>query len=446
VNLRIDGPTIVTQQIMAMTRARGTIRVPADKPMAGDSATYFGRFAASFDLVVPPTKPIVGRVFDKASGKPLAGVTVHSRQISGRKGLHENLIRVTTDKEGRYRIGGLPKGQGNQIATYTKDLPYLPGVEWVPDTPGLAPVTVDFALHRGVRVTGRITDKATGKPVASGIEYFSLADNPHVKDVRLEDTNWSATNDDGSFSTVALPGPGIITVRSNYDRYRKGIGADRIKGNRVGGGFETLRTRPFLLHPVNYDVLMPIDPKPGADSITCDVELDPGRTVKGIVVGPDGKPLAGARVAGERPMHSFAGEPLTGAEFTLIYLGEDEPRLVQVMHEGKALAGSLVVRGNDKGPIRVRLEKWGSVTGRLVRPDGEPMTNVIIDIGNLLRVRPSKDGKFRVDGLAHNLNYNVSVIKEPGYGLEISGKNIKDITIKPGETKVLGDIEVKPME
>jgi RNA polymerase sigma factor (sigma-70 family) len=446
VNLRIDGPTIVTQQIMAMTRKRDMIRVPADKPMAGASATYFGRYAASFDLVVPPTKPIVGRVFDKATGKPLAEVTVHTWLISGMKGIHNNLIRVKTDKDGKYRIVGLPKGEGNRIATQVDDLPYLAAFESVPDTPGLEPVAVDFALQRGVWVKGRVTDKATGKTVASGIEYFALSDNPHLANVRLDDTNWHPTMDDGTFRTVVLPGPGILAVRSTYERYRKGIGADRIKGHRLEGGLETLRTSPYLLHPINYHVLVPIDPKPDAESITCDVVLDPGRTLKGIVVGPDGQTLAGAFVTGEKPMSSWSSEPLKGAEFTVESFGDDESRLIQAMHEGKKLAGSLEVHGKDKESVRIQLEPWGSLTGRLVKPDGEPMTNVVVDIGYHFRVRPGKDGKFRLDGLSRGLKYSVHVVKDPGYGLEISGKNIKDITIKPGETKDLGDIQVKPME
>ena len=81
--------------------------------------------------------------------------------------------------------------------------------------------------------------------MASGIEYFPLSDNPHLKNVRLDDSNWHGTKDDGTFRTVVLPGPGIITVRSTYDRYRMGIGADRIKGHRAEGGFELIRTRPY---------------------------------------------------------------------------------------------------------------------------------------------------------------------------------------------------------
>src|SRR5262249_49133667 len=153
------------------------------------------------------------------------------------------------------------------------------------------------------------------------------------------------------------------------ERYRKGIGADRIKGRRADGGFELILTRPYLLHPGNYHVLVPIDPQPGAGSITADAVLDPGRTRTGGVIGPEGRPLAGARVSGERPISFWANEVLKGAEFTVVSLGDDESRLVQVMHEGKHLAGWLVVRGSDKGPVRVHLEPWGSVTGRLVKPD-----------------------------------------------------------------------------
>jgi hypothetical protein len=431
-----------------MARPGETLRGFRDKGPADErGATYFGHYGAAFDLLVAPNKPVVGVVSDRATGKPLAGVTVHTRLVSGTAGLHDDLIRVTTDRDGRYRIVGLPKGQGNQIAARADELPYLPAVERVPDTPGLEPVTVDFALRRGVWVTGRVTDKATGKPVASGVEYFSLSDNPHLKGVRLDDTNWHGTRDDGSFRTVALPGPGIIAVRATYDRYRMGIGADRIKGHRDGGGgLELILTRPYLLYPGNYHVLVPVDPWPDAESITCDVALDPGRTLKGVVIGPDGQPLAGARVSGQKPMSSWGGEPLKSAEFTVECLGDDESRLVQVMHEGKQLAGWLTVRGSDKEPLRIPTEPWGSVTGRLVKPDGEPMTNVVIDIGHLLRVRAGKDGKFRIDGLSRGLKYSVRVIKDPGYVLEISGKDVTDLAIKPGETRDLGDIRVKPME
>jgi RNA polymerase sigma factor (sigma-70 family) len=454
VNLRIEGPTIVTRQVRAMTRRGDMIRVPEE--IGRNDVRIFTYCGTGFELVVPPTKPVVGVVRDKDTGKPLVGVTVRTHIVSGTNFLDENLIRVTTDKDGRYRIVGLPKGPGNQIAVTSADLPYLPAVETVPDTPGLEPVTFDFALKRGVWVKGRVTDKATGEPVAAGVKYFTLLDNPHAKEVSLDDSNSRFTKEDGSFRAIALPGPGVITVRAHHDRYRMGVGADRIEGHR-DENVDMILARPHLIDPRNYHVLVPIDPASDAESVTCDVALDPGRTVKGVVVGPDGQPLAGARVSGQKAMNYWDREPLKGAEFTILSLGDDESRLIQVMHEGKRLAGSLVARGTDKGPVRVALQPWGSVTGRLVTPDGEPLPGVQVSafasakkgettkFGFLPgRVSPGKDGKFRLDGLAPGLAYNLGVSKGY-YGLETEGPELKGLTIKPGETKDLGDIRVKPM-
>src|SRR5262249_4419917 len=281
--------------------------------------TFYG---TGFDLVLPPTKPVVGVVRDKATGKPLAGVKVHTYLTSGTPGLDENLIRVTTDQEGRYRLVGLPKGPGNEIAVRSDDLPYLRATAAVPDTPELEPVTVDFALQRGVWVTGRVTDKATGEPVAAGVEYYALVDNPNLKNTRLNGPNWYGTKDDGSYRALALPGPGLITVLSTHDRYRMGVGADAVKGPR-DPNVDLIIAQPHLVHPGNYHALVPINPEPGAESITCDVVLDPGRTLKGVVVSPDGQPLAGCQVSGQKAMNYWEREPLKGAEFTMLSLGAD---------------------------------------------------------------------------------------------------------------------------
>jgi hypothetical protein len=140
------------------------------------------------------------------------------------------------------------------------------------------------------------------------------------------------------------------------------------------------------------------------------VVLDPGRTLQGTVLGPGGKPLPGARLSGLKSMGYWDHEPLMQAEFAISSRGPDETRLLQMIHEEKKLAGWLKVCADEKGPIRTRLEAWGTLTGRLVTPDGEPMTNVSIHTGSR-GGRPDKEGKFRIEGLAAGLKYNLSVIK-----------------------------------
>ncbi len=435
VSLLVEGPTLATQQIKAMTRPGETNRLAPR--------------GAPFDLLTVPTRPVEGVVRDKDTDKPLAGVIVRSYRIGGADDFN-GMIRTATDKEGRYRLVGLPKGEGNAIIAEAwgrnpraEDLPYLAAVRKVGDSPGLDSVTVDIGLKRGVWVKGRVIDKATGKTVVAGFDYFCFGDNPSGQDlppVNGLPAYW--TQKDGSFRVVALPGRGLIGVRANSDKYRMAVGADQIKGRLENGPF--LDTLPYQLYPGNVHTIAEVSPKAGAESITCDVYLDPGRTLQGTALDPDGKPIVGARVSGLRPMGYWENEPLKTAEFTIWALGPDEKRTIQIMHEGKKLAGQLEVRGDEKDPVRIRLEPWGTLTGRLVKPDGEPMTNVNIYAGSRAG-QLDKDGKFRIDGLAPGLKYGLTVIKAP-YRLEISGKDIKDLTIRPGDTKDLGDIQVKPME
>jgi hypothetical protein len=146
------------------------------------------------------------------------------------------------------------------------------------------------------------------------------------------------TRKDGSFQIVALPGRGVISAFAidDSDSYITGVGADKIKG------FD-----PHAIIPGHHLLLMTkhtlveINPKPDDESIICDVALAPGRTLTGRIVGPDGKPLAGARVCGLSDDGRWTMDPLPGAEFTVKALEPNKPRLLQFVHQGKKLSGFL---------------------------------------------------------------------------------------------------------
>src|SRR5262249_33615399 len=120
-------------------------------------------YGPEFVHVARPTQIVTGTVRDKATGKPIAGVTVN-----GGVGLGwwENAVYVTTDIDGRYRVVGLPKTTKRKVMFFPDEhSTYLPATFAVPDEEGLQAITLDAELTRGVVVSGRITDKETGKPL-----------------------------------------------------------------------------------------------------------------------------------------------------------------------------------------------------------------------------------------------------------------------------------------
>jgi RNA polymerase sigma factor (sigma-70 family) len=108
VGLNISGPAIETRRVRVYTCPGETIRCARHKEdVELSTLTYYG---ASFDHLAGPTRPVVGVVRDKDTGKPLAGATVQPLQnaIEVMCGWCESL-HTLTDKEGRYRLIGLPK-------------------------------------------------------------------------------------------------------------------------------------------------------------------------------------------------------------------------------------------------------------------------------------------------------------------------------------------------
>ena len=243
----ITGPGIETSEVYILTSDVPTIRVKDPILRDGSMIVYYG---ARFDLIVAATHPIVGTVRDKDTGAPIPGV-----HITGMPNIPNNLIpspgvEATTDAQGRYQVYGLSTSRGFKLFTEAPaGQPYVNGGFISPAgqaKPG--PFTFDIALKRGVLVRGRLTNKATGKPVTGRVEYYAFQDNPHVdefpnfkRDSQIT-TSWIQAPD-GRFTIPALPGRGLITARAPEEGYLHGRGADAIKGFR--DNLATFATYPF---------------------------------------------------------------------------------------------------------------------------------------------------------------------------------------------------------
>ena len=448
VSLWITGPTIATSfvNIHARTRPGPTYRlaVQRDKPEYG-TLVFHG---ATFDHAAAPTRPIEGTVRDKGTGKPLAGVSIRSDRFAGNVIGGRDYLRTTTGADGRFRLTGMPGGAGNLItASPGPALPYLGASADVPAGSGPEPAMVDFALKRGVAIRGKVRNKATGEPVPAVVAYFVFVDNPHRAEARRLHGGEVPTRPDGSFELVGLPGRGLIAARAAKDLYRVGQGADRIAGADEHGWFQT---DPHICQPEFTHAIVAVDPAEDAESLTCDLVLDPGTTRPGAVEGPDGKPLAGCVALNLGPgTMSSNMVTLPSGSFRAIALDPKQSRPLFFRHAEKKLAAVVVVKGDENGPLLVRLQPAGTITGRLIDDDGQPRRGVKINVTYskggfgpgyywpLLEPTLAEDGRFRIEGLIAGMAYDL--------GTRVSGDTFlgnfaTGLTLQPGETRDLGDV------
>jgi len=377
--LRIDSPAIETSFVNVMTRPAERVELPyyRDAPTLGTSVFY----GAAFEHCVRAAKPIVGVVRDKDTGKPLAGV-----RLRGEPPLHAagmlKWVETTSDAEGKYRLTGLPRSSRTEIlAVPPDDQPYMLSQLKVKDVAESQDTTLDFALKRGLWIDGQVTDMVAGKPVKdAAIFYYAFTDNPNAKDaagLTGAMRGWIAPyhiSPDGSFRRVGLPGRGLIAVRMTGDHeYRFGIGAEKIEGGQSTQGRKLFRTVPTMCSSANFNTIVEVNPAEGQKRYECNVEVDPGDTVTGEVLDPDGKPLVGALVWGGDDFGGpWAHEPLEGSTFSAKGYDPGKPRQMYFLHKPRRLAGRLRIAGEKPGELAVRLQPWATITGRILDAEGKP--------------------------------------------------------------------------
>jgi RNA polymerase sigma factor (sigma-70 family) len=470
VTARIDGSTIESQYLRILTRQGEAITVPENWGEPGDAdshsiTTYYG---ATFRHVAAPTRPIIGVVRDKDTKKPLAGFTVRSyaRETGPALSTLIDIVRTTTDADGRYRLLGLPKGKGYSILVVPpkeqpevpvdtstisatlmpkqpKHQPYVPVHAEVPDAPGLDPVTVDFALKRGVWIEGKITDKGTGKPLKAHVEYFALYTNPHIHEYQgYADTvllfgNGSGASEDGSYRVPGLPGPGLLVVW-RLENYL--LGQERDDEFMVNE--KPPVTAPYQLLPLgNYGAFARIDPAKGVESAMLDVTMDPGWTFTGTVVGPDGRPLPDGGV-GLTGWGWRKKEGTNTAEFTVWSFNPRRPRDLLFQHLEKGLIGVAQPPNQNGGSVTVRMEPGASVTGRLIDASGEPRAGIDLQVQfrqrnyvyTTERIKTDPAGRFQIGALLPGQDFRLS---DGQAELPLSRE------LRAGQTKNLGDVQLK---
>jgi hypothetical protein len=388
-----------------------------------------------------------------------------------------------TDERGHYRLLGLPKAAKYELTVVPPvEQGYVITVKQAPDTEGLKPISLDFDLTRGVLVRFRLIDKETGHPVRGNVQYTPLHENPfYAEATHLEPGvlpprvffYGHETDKDNFIQFVAYPGPGVIYAHNGWGG-RVYLNAQLDPEDEKNGHYPGKKGDPlngFLEIVPGYHR---IDTKQTDRPLVFDIPFDPGRTLAGSLVDANGRPVRGATAWGLKLGNTPRGAARTGEhileteEFTATGLDRHQPCTLSFHHRGRKLIGQVAVRPEDKGPLTVRLQPWGTLTGRLVNAEGKPLAGVKMhleypnspDTGMrppLQAFSTGRDGRFRVEGLLPGLKHELILGGEPAKvrsapagredlneAARSAGERLQGLSARSGEVKELGDIPVKP--
>jgi RNA polymerase sigma factor (sigma-70 family) len=439
-----------------------------DDPMPfGRPRTAPDLYGPDFTHVARPDAPVVGRITDAATGKPVAGVQVRG-EVDGN--WWESGATADTDADGRYRLNGLARAERRWLTlSPKKPTSYLPAQHLLRDSPGLAGTTADFQLVRGVVIDGRVVDKASGKPVpGAALHYAPLSDNQSFAKTpgsRVFTTTRRTISADanGAFRDVVLPGTGLITgevelrgstapvyyVQAAVEPADEPRLYRRVRGD-FGDAFAGIDLVILSLYgKAAYKV---IEPAEGTESLKVVLQFERGRSVSGTVVGPDSKPAPGVVAHGLETVR-FRPVTLEGASFTAVALDSRRPRVLAFLDTARKLAGATRLGGDEKEPPVVKLQPWAAITGRIVDGAGKPFPGVLlqqvarrasVDTNYewaIRNVEATTDaaGRFRLDV---PFGGDVAQLIVPSY----EGKPLRilrvlpGLDLAPGEVRQVGDI------
>ncbi len=423
-------------------------------------------YGPSFTFVAESSRAAEGVVRDRLTGRPLAGFQVWASFGFG------NGARAVTDKDGKYRLEGLPLEKTYRVHVTPPDgNPYLRGSAEAEGTPGTGPVRIDIELAKGIVVTGQVIDQKTGKGVEAGIRFAPLPDNPYFGkpgfDGYRRDRTMAPTDKEGRFRIVTIPGKSVLMVqvhsretlngqvlcpyrRAQPDPDHKGLfqkDGDSWYFTAAGGGVDFLSTE---------NVIKVVDLKPDGGPVRLELDVERGKTAEIAVQDANGQPLSGVTVSGLTEHWPITFKLLRPAA-TVYALDPAQPRRLVFLHVEKQLGGTAIVRGDEKEPVAVRLAPLGKVKGQFVDAEGVPLAGATVMLTcpdqvsselyrevrrTLPEVKTDREGRFMLTDVVPGIKFSVQTnqgrtyfVGEPRIGLR---------QVEAGQTLDLGARKMKP--
>jgi protocatechuate 3,4-dioxygenase beta subunit len=368
---RVSVPAGVARQVGVSVEATPGGRLAPCAVVGGPAISIFSQQPDPMTILCAPATSRVTGTVTGPDGKPVPGASV-TLILSSQAGWHHLVQRkAVADKQGKYLIAGLAAGDyvmgpiDPPVGTSLVRLySWKPGLVRRVDLREGATSVENFSLPAGARLVGRALDES-GKPVAGAAVSCSL----------------DAATEEGPKNMYQMPG-----------QWYGGNAVTDAEGRYSVGGLtkETyhLEIRPPEGKGLAPAVLRGVNAPDSGDVELQDVTLYREGRLAGVVLGPDGKPVAGARVAvpgaATRTDPPPAATTDTAGRFVLAGLPTDKysatvtppagsPSCEHVF-EGLAVVSGLTIRHE------LKLPEGAAVAGTVTDPDGRPVAGAAVRI------------------------------------------------------------------
>ena len=402
-----------------------------------------------FTIVAETGRAIEGIVRNLETGEPLAGVIVSLITNDG--------SRVTeTNSDGRFRIEGVPYRDEYLVsARMAGETEFLERTIALPEERASALLNVELGLRSGIVVTGRVLDRDSDSGVESSVSWTPLIDNPQADKAGFD--GWkrgrlgAPTDKDGNFRLVLPPGPGMLSAQilereliwdgqsamiyrevliTEEDRERIGIKVGERQFRAAGG-------KPEMLWQGNRVIETTLEDR----EVSVDIFVDRGETTEIEIVDPQGEAVRGAFIA-EMTDRMYNAFRTPEARNTIYALDPDKPRTIYILHPTRHLAGRATLTGKEPEVVRVSLKPTGTLSGRVLLPNGAPMKNAIVGFAvdgperelyeqvasRHERPRTDDGGRFRIENVLPGMTFRLGFLHgSDGY------RQKKSQTLKTGE-------------
>ena len=342
-----------------------------DAPARGNGAAAPAAVVAGGEDAPPD---LSGRVYDAESGAGLAEAKV--LVWGGETGVPDN-VSPTTDRDGNYAVRGLAPGRYQVSPRAGKRYPGSEhGYGTAVTIEAGKPVTLDFALKRGIRVAGQVVDTA-GEPVAGASVLARTKESPNPGQTQSDAK--------GAFEVYLEAASEVLYVRAQ---------TDTLVGEILEG---------WSL------------PSRGVDGITVTLTIPRTASVAGTVVDAQGQPMQDIGLHLQQPGSPFYPpvdaeiKTSSGGAFQIsslmpgTYAVGLTPPGISMWSTGDVAATFELTTGQQLRGLRmVYGEKGGlAISGSVVDTSGEPISDVRVSAYGPKNetAHTGKDGRFLITGL-----------------------------------------------